>query len=93
MQRKYFHLLFSGQYRPRGGGGGSGGSGGNRNRSQGWVDYNYDYEAAGLDKRQGSANRVSITLIYDHSIIRHLYSQFALHVFVVMCSTSMTVIS
>ncbi|XP_052060198.1 protein LSM14 homolog A-like isoform X5 [Mytilus californianus] len=45
---------FRGQTRPpRGGGYG----GGNRNRSQGWVDYNYDYEAAGLDKRQGSANR------------------------------------
>ncbi|VDI07380.1 splicing factor, arginine/serine-rich 16 [Mytilus galloprovincialis] len=45
---------FRGQSRPpRGGGYG----GGNRNRSQGWVDYNYDYEAAGLDKRQGSANR------------------------------------
>ncbi|CAC5377762.1 LSM14 [Mytilus coruscus] len=45
---------FRGQTRPpRGGGFG----GGNRNRSQGWVDYNYDYEAAGLDKRQGSANR------------------------------------
>lgn len=49
-------VQFLGQSRPpRGGGYG----GGNRNRSQGWVDYNYDYEAAGLDKRQGSANRVS----------------------------------
>lgn len=55
--RGYSRGGFRGGSRGRGGGGNSGGFGGNRNRSQGWVDYNYDYEAAGLDKRQGSANR------------------------------------
>ena len=28
-----------------------------RNRSQGWVDYEYNYEAAGID-RTGSANKI-----------------------------------
>jgi hypothetical protein len=84
-----FHIIWPSGFRGKAvGGGGSGGSGsgsgGNRNRSQGWVDYNYDYEAAGLDKRQGSANRVSLTLIYDDPIIRCLHSQIALHVFVVL---------
>ena len=38
--------------------GGRGGSarGVGRNRSQGWVDYEYNYEAAGID-RTGSANK------------------------------------
>lgn len=36
--------------------GGSGGGG--QRRSQGWVDYQYDYEAAGIEKRPASSNKV-----------------------------------
>ena len=42
--------------------GGRGGSarGVGRNRSQGWVDYEYNYEAAGID-RKGSTNNKSVS--------------------------------
>lgn len=43
-----------GGFRPSSGRGGSSGGG----RSQGWVDYDYDYEAAGIERR-GNNNRVS----------------------------------
>ncbi|OWF50861.1 protein LSM14 homolog B-A-like isoform X2 [Mizuhopecten yessoensis] len=45
---------------PRGGGRWNNGPqrGGGRNRNQGWVDYNYDYEAAGINRpRDGSAKQ------------------------------------
>ncbi|XP_069113012.1 LOW QUALITY PROTEIN: protein LSM14 homolog B-like [Argopecten irradians] len=45
---------------PRGGGRWNNGPqrGGGRNRSQGWVDYNYDFEAAGVNRpRDGSAKQ------------------------------------
>lgn len=43
---------FRGGFRPSSGRGGSSGGG----RSQGWVDYDYDYEAAGIERR-GNNNR------------------------------------
>lgn len=47
--------FFSGGFRPSSGRGGSNGGG----RSQGWVDYDYDFEAAGIERR-GNNNRVSL---------------------------------
>nr|XP_022342452.1 protein LSM14 homolog B-like isoform X5 [Crassostrea virginica] len=43
---------FRGGFRPSSGRGGSNGGG----RSQGWVDYDYDFEAAGIERR-GNNNR------------------------------------
>lgn len=49
-----FNIVIGG-FRPSSGRGGSSGGG----RSQGWVDYDYDYEAAGIERR-GNNNRVSV---------------------------------
>ncbi|XP_048735005.1 protein LSM14 homolog B-B-like isoform X6 [Ostrea edulis] len=46
---------FRGGFRPSYSRGGSSGGGGG-SRSQGWVDYDYDYEAAGIERR-GNNNR------------------------------------
>ena len=50
-------IIFTGN---RDGGRGGGPRGVGRNRSQGWVDYEYNYEAAGID-RKGSANNRSVS--------------------------------
>lgn len=56
-----FNIVIGG-FRPSSGRGGSSGGG----RSQGWVDYDYDYEAAGIERR-GNNNRVSVRQLLVHS--------------------------
>lgn len=43
----------------RGGRPNSASRGGGQRRSQGWVDYQYDFEAAGIEKRPASSNKVA----------------------------------
>ena len=44
----------------RDGGRGGGGRGAGRPRSRGWVDYEYNYEVAGID-RKGSTNNKNVS--------------------------------
>ncbi|XP_061162612.1 protein LSM14 homolog B-like isoform X4 [Saccostrea echinata] len=55
--RGNYNRGFRGGYRPPSGRGGSGGGGGGRN--QGWVDYDYDYEAAGIERRGNSYKKAA----------------------------------
>ena len=36
--------------------------GAGRTRSQGWVDYEYNYEAAGIDRKTANSKSVSTSL-------------------------------